>query len=149
MAVLTVELKEPPKLSERAWLIQEVEGKARGENVRIQTIAVIRDDKIGLYTEVLGPALGVPGFKIPLMLEHSVDEAYDLAAMTRENAWAKNIQGEVREKSTLVEDWIRQSEEDARILKNQSTFGLGGSVQRNGYSRMAARLNKEKAENGY
>lgn len=126
--VLTCRTQEP------CWGITErvIDG------VRYQIVAVIREDDIA---ECWIPMPNLPGareFDIFCGLEHSVAEARDWADSMREDTTWHDFLAEEAEKSTLFKRFREQVENDALIVRNRSTFGPGGKVQRNGFSHQNA-----------
>jgi hypothetical protein len=106
---------------------------------RYQLIIVNRNDELAEYREDMGPAAGftAPEFNILAMWEHSVAELREMADLNRDDYWTKRT-AEIQAESTLIDDWIDQSEERREIVQNRSTFGPGYRKQRNGFDRQAA-----------
>ena len=107
----------------------------------VQAIYVIRDDTIAEWTQDLGPAadyeriqpMFIPGFG-----DDTVAEVQALAEKNRHDTYWANRVDEMLAGSTLVEDHLRQYEQQHALIHNRSQFGPGGSAQRNGYPRKAA-----------
>jgi len=106
----------------------------------IQKVFVIRDDTISKYETDFGSADDyelVTPYLAPSSGENSVAALQYMAERNREDTyWQKRAQ-EQQAESTLIEDHIRQWEQIHEIIRNRSTFGKGGHVQRNGYSSVA------------
>ncbi len=108
----------------------------------IQAIYVIRDDTIAEYTQDLGPVsdyeriqpMFIPGFG-----DDTVAQVQELAEKNRHDEYWANRVDEMLAESTLVKDHLQQLEQNREIVLNRSRFGLGGSTQRNGYPRKAAK----------
>ena len=149
MSDLIVSLESPPHADEKAWGIAEFNAMGPGGHAfhRYQQIKVTRNDHEARWVEDLGPAdqYGDAGFVIPSFFEHSVGELRDMALEMRESTRGQEKRREMAAESTLWEDFEREYEEDVKLLRNASTFGPGGSIQRNGYSRLTAMENKRRA----
>lgn len=77
--------------------------------------------------------------------EHTVGELRYAADMTRDDDFGAQLLNEQVKSSTLIEDYWDLLAEDQQLVKNRSTFGPGGVVQRNGYSNEAARIQQSRA----
>lgn len=149
MSDLIVSLEAPPHADEKAWGIAEFNAIEPNGHAwhRYQRITVVRNDCEARWVEDLGPAdqYHDAGFVIPSFFEMSVGELRDMALEMRESTRGAEKRREMSAESTLWQDFERQYDEDSKLLRNASTFGPGGVVQRNGYSRLTATENKRKA----
>lgn len=100
---------------------------------RFQIIAVNRGDKIAECWVPLPLIHGQREFDLFCAFEHSVGEARDWADEMREDKHWDNVLAEEAANSTLFKRFWQQVENDAAIVKNRSTFGPGGKIQRNGW----------------
>lgn len=108
---------------------------------RYQIVTVVRDDKLAEWWKDLGPAerFTAPEFEVPSFFEHSVAELREIATQQRERDtyWGDFMAAQAAD-STLISDFLNRVEENWKLIYNQSTFGPGGHVQRNGFPRKAA-----------
>lgn len=128
--------------NEKAWEIRELilVRPPDFQRHRYQIIVVNRDDKLCEWWHDLGPANGFKGPEFGMLscFEYSVAELRDIAASKRDDTSWVTFMAEQREESTLIADFLNQTEEHWRLIYNQSTFGPGGHTQRNGFPRKAA-----------
>ena len=108
---------------------------------RWQVLFVNRADAIAEHWIDLGPAenFKAPELNIPLLWEHSVAEAQDIATRERlgSDHWQKFL-AERQAASTLIPDFLEQKAERWKVINNQSVFGPGVTKPRNGFSKRAA-----------
>lgn len=88
-----------------------------------------------------------PYFQLVLM-EHTVAECRYMATEARADDFAAKLLQQRIDESDLFERAARVIDEDRYLVKNRSTFGGGVTVQRNGYSALAAREQLRRM-NGY
>ena len=103
----------------------------------LQKVFVIRSDAIAKYITDFGPALafdGVTPLLIPSFGENSVAQLQEIAEKHRHNDYWTKRREEMLAESTLIEDAIRQHEQDREMIRQRSVLGPGINVQRNGYS---------------
>ena len=115
---------------EPCWSLEELNVRGR----RYQIIVVNRADHLTACYRDFGTAL-TREFAWLCGFDHSVGEAMDWAEEQRDDDYWDKFLVEKEQTSTLVTDFREQAEKDVYIVKNRSTFGPGGKVQRNGYSR--------------
>ncbi len=108
----------------------------------IQAVYVVRGDTIAEWTHDFGPAENfdrIQGLLMPSQGENTVAQLQEHADKNREDQYWANRADEMLSESTLVEDHIRQIDQNRGIILNKSTFGRGGHYERNGYPRAAAK----------
>ena len=126
---------------------------------RYQVILLPVADRIYSFWTDLGPAENfklvvdgteyrTPPYQQIVLLEHDVAECMFMAEHGRNDDFAIKLLNEQTQASTLFEDYARLIEEDMYLVKNRSTFGYGGSIQRNGFSAEGARTQRERNGNG-
>ena len=76
--------------------------------------------------------------------EHTVAELRFYAARDRGDDWAIQMLHEQTQTSSIITDYWDLLAEDRQLVRNRSTFGPGGVIQRNGFSNLAARGQREK-----
>lgn len=84
-----------------------------------------------------------PAFQQIILEAHTVAECRDMADDGRNDDWAVRMLHEQTQQSTVIEDWRQIVENDLPLIRNASTFGPAGKVERNGYSRAGARRQLE------
>ncbi|MEE8457514.1 MAG: hypothetical protein V3S28_05650 [Acidimicrobiia bacterium] len=146
-------------MNDPVYIIQE--GNALGfggtEDHRWQVLFMPAGDHVTAFYTDLGLAKGyriqvgdmsypTPPFHQPIMLEHTVAECLDMAEQGRNDGTAAQMLHEQTNESDIISRYWQVMEEDRRLVRNRSTFGPGGAIQRNGYSNEAARLQKERLE---
>lgn len=99
--------------------------------------------------EVAGESYRVPPYFQLILMEHTVAECRYMADHNRQDDYAVRLLHEQVNESDLFERYARLIEEDMYLVKNRSTFGAGGFTQRNGYSALAAREQRERITHGY
>jgi len=109
----------------------------------IQAFYVVRGDTIAEYATDLGPEEDYERIQ-PMMIpspngENTVAQLQEFAEKNRQDEYWANRVDEMLAESTLVEDHLRQFEQQRALIHNRSQFGPGGAHQRNGYPRRAAR----------
>lgn len=128
--------------NEKVWRLAEVNlvRAPHHQRHRYQIIMVNRDGTLCEHWTDMGPSKNFTAneFVFPLMWEHSVEEALDMAEDKRNSDRWKRFLEEKAGESTLIQDAIKQVEERHRIINNRSSFGPGVSKQRNGFSKRAA-----------
>ncbi len=103
-----------------------------------EVVRVIRGDEKAEYLLDLGPAElyeHVPPHMIPSFGENKVGKVMEMLERHRFDTHWVNRSEEMLAESTLIADAIRQNEQMHEIIRNRSSFGPGGHIQRNGYSR--------------
>ena len=108
---------------------------------RVQAVYVVRGDTIAEYMTDLGPSMlfqRVTQIKLLAFGEESVGELMDEADRTRYDDYAEKLRQEVKESSTLIQDFVEEKERNWKIIRNQSVFGPGITRQRNGFDIRAA-----------
>lgn len=85
-----------------------------------------------------------PPYLQPVLLEHTVGECIYMAEHARMDDFAAKLLHTQVKESTLFEQYRRLIEEDMNLVKNRSSFGPYARVERNGYSRVAARQQQER-----
>lgn len=124
---------------ERAWMLTELVQVVHGlpGYRRIQHLFLVRGDEIVVQDRDLGDAstFTAPEFRLPSFNEHTAGELWDIADFNRDrDAWFRNRMREIQGESTLTQDWLNWIEARVKLVNNQSVFGPGMSVQRNGFS---------------
>lgn len=114
----------------------------------VQTVKVVRGDRLAQHTTDYGPAEDfkhIPPLFIPSFGDDTVAQLQEMAEHHRHDLrWVKRRE-EMLAESTLLDDIIRQTEEDREWIANRSKFGPSISVQRNVYPRSVVRRRlKEK-----
>ena len=104
---------------------------------RYQIILVNRGDRIAEWWYDLGPsfAFTVEQFTFPMLWEHTVAEAQEIAEIKRHDDFWQRFLAEKKSESTLLLDAVEQRDEHRKVIANRSVFGPGGHKQRNGFSR--------------
>lgn len=126
---------------------------------RYQVMLMPNGNVISAFWTDLGPAsdflMDVNGEKHPMppymqlvLMEHSVAECRYMAQAARADDFAAQLLQQRIDESDLFAKAAQVIEEDLYLVKNRSTFGRGGMVQRNGYSALAAR-EQHRRMNGY
>lgn len=110
------------------------------QNRRYQIILVNRNDQIAEWWYDLGPSWSFAAnqFTFPMLWEHTVAEAQDIAEAKRHDTYWQDFLKEKQAESTLLDDWQTQREERHKIIHNRSVFGPGGHKQRDGFPLRAA-----------
>ena len=125
------------KEDERAWSLRErnLVRPPTHQWHRYQIITVVRDDHLAEWWHDLGPAeqFKGPEIEVPSLGEHSVAELREIADGYRNRTDWISFAAEQRAESTLIADFLTQTEENWKIINNQSVFGPGGQIQRNGF----------------
>ena len=128
---------------EKAWALHEVNlGTDYEGRHRVQIIYVNRGDRLARWVQRLGPAsqFTAPQLSIPALWEHTVAELQAMAEEERlgSDYWRKYLL-EKQAGSTLITDFLDMKEVAWKQIRNQSVFGPGVSVQRDTFSRAAAK----------
>lgn len=108
----------------------------------VQTVSVVRGDRIAHWETDFGPAEDfdeIPPLLIPSFGDDSVGQLQELAERHRHDLkWALRRKERLAQ-STLIAGILRQVEENQEWIANRSQFGPGISVQRNAYDSTVAR----------
>jgi hypothetical protein len=118
---------------------RQVPGKGRRW---LQAVYVVRGDTIAEWTHDFGPVENferIQGLLMPSQGENTVAQLQEHADKNREDQYWANRADEMLSESTLIEDHIRQIDQNRGIIQNKSTFGRSGHFERNGYPRAAAK----------
>lgn len=124
-------------------------GPGKGDH-RYQVLFIPRDDHMAGFWTDLGPksdfkmmvgeeTFFAPPYFQPVLQCHTVAECRHMAEDARMDDYAARLLQASVDESTLFARYQALIENDLRLVKNQSTFGSGVRVQRDGYSRMEAR----------
>tara|TARA_R110000744_G_scaffold323460_1_gene429355 strand:+ start:58 stop:462 length:405 start_codon:yes stop_codon:yes gene_type:complete len=99
---------------------------------RRQFIHVIRDDKRAVWSQDLGNAdsFHAPPFRIPSLMEHTVEELREIADQLRESKQGANRIQELSEASTMLEDAIEQAEQRTLEMRRATVSGPSITVER-------------------
>ena|GEM_PF-3581882 len=124
---------------EKAWEITELDRVVPGlpGYRRIQSLYVIRGDEMAVLERDLGDARSftAPEFRCLSFMVHTAGELWDMADFNRDrDEWFRQRLREIDGESTLTADWLKFLEERYKRVRNQSQFGPGGAIQRNGFS---------------
>ena len=143
MAKYTTDYLDP---NEPCHGLREYNRKLSGPNGseewhRVQAVYVVRDlpeggDAIAEYVTDMGSAWlweHAPEIQMLATGEVSVAEWQYLAERDRNDSYGLKLKEELRESSTLIQDFLQEKEENWKRIKNQSQFGPKHSKQRNGY----------------
>jgi|TARA_R110000751_G_scaffold20837_2_gene60607 hypothetical protein len=99
---------------------------------RRQFIHVIRDDRRAVWSQDLGNAdsFHAPPFRIPSLMEHTVEELREIADQLRESKQGANRIQELSEASTMLEDAIEQAEQRTLEMRRATVSGPSITVER-------------------
>ena len=102
---------------------------------RWQIVGVERGGSMAFWTRDLGAAAAfrTPEFRIVVLWEHTFAEVLDMAE--RQRTYDDSLQEFIKDsrgRSTLIKDFLDQTEQDAKLVRRQSVFGPGVRRQRNG-----------------
>lgn len=146
-------------MNDPVYIIQE--GNAIGpggtEDHRWQVLFMPAGDHVTAFYTDLGLASGhriqvddvfypTPPFHQPILLQHTVGECIDMAEQGRNDDYAVKMLHEQTNESDIIARYWQVMEEDRQLVRNISTFGPGGAIQRNGFSNEGARLQKARLE---
>lgn len=146
-------------MNDPVYIIQE--GNALGpggtEDHRWQVLFMPAGDHVTAFYTDLGLASGyrihvddasypTPPFHQPILLQHTVGECIDMAEQGRNDDYAVKMLHEQTNESDIIARYWQVMEEDRQLVRNISTFGPGGAIQRNGFSNEGARLQKAHLE---
>lgn len=146
-------------MNDPVYIIQE--GNALGpggtEDHRWQVLFMPAGDHVTAFYTDLGLASGhriavddatypTPPFHQPILLEHTVGECLAMAEEGRDDDFAVKMLHEQTNESDIIDRYWQVMEEDRRLVRNRSTFGPGGMIQRNGYSNEGAKLQKARLD---
>ena len=126
-------------LQEVDRLIAYPDGSTRSR--RIQAVYVVRGDCIAEYATDLGPSenfRNVMQLKLLSMGDDTVGECMEEAERSRLDTFERELRAEVVGTSTLIQDFIREKEENIERINNRSHFGPKHTKQRNGFDKRAA-----------
>lgn len=117
-------------------------GWAEDQSIRMmEQIFVYRNDAIAKYEQDWGLASGygyVPPMMVPSFGAEKVGFLREMGqAHIHDTRWARRMR-EMKEASTMFKDAIKAEEQRHLVIQNLSSFGPGGSFQRNGYSHETA-----------
>ena len=104
---------------------------------RLQIILVVRGDTIAAFKRILGPASDFPNrgplaIMSPFGLE-TVGQCVDEAERSRDDTFERELRKEVAGTSTLIQDAIKEAEENRARIANRSVMGPSHRVQRNDF----------------
>jgi len=146
-------------LDEPVYLVQESNAIADdGSEHRFQVLFVpVNGEFISTFLTDMGPAANytmtvddtvypTPPYQQPILMEHTVAECRDMADDFRDDDFAVQLLHNQTNESDIIARYWAMIEEDRSIVKNKSTFGPGGHIQRNSFSDSGARLQKERLE---
>ena len=147
---------------DRVMAVQETYGmnKAGTGDHRYQILFMPMGDTISAFWTDLGPASNfkmkvddseyqVPPYFQLVLMEHTVAECQHMAESGRHDEFAVQLLHTQVNESDIFDKYQRVIEEDRYIVKNRSTFGVGGKTQRAGYSGITARLRHERLNAGW
>lgn len=125
--------------NERVWRLSEM-NFTRAPSYqprRYQIILVNRNDRIAEWWYDLGPSIAFTAsqFTFPMLWEHTVAEAQEMAETKRHDDYWLKFLAEKKSESTLLIDAAEQRDEHRKVIANQSVFGPGGHKQRDGFYR--------------
>lgn len=124
-------------------LVTKVAVPNQGEQwTRVQSIGVIRNGLPAEWRKVLGHWTefhGRPEFRVPLAEAHTVGEAMDIAEALREPKHERMEEVSEDWEDRAADEWGEQLDQSARLVRNRSTYGRQGFIQRNGWSHYAAK----------
>ncbi len=129
--------------SEPCYGLFEGAKMVRGQLRWVQDVKVIREDRqVVVRLKDFGPAEDyerVTPMYMPSFGDDTVAQLQEFADKNREDAyWAKR-RDEMLAESTLIEDHVRQVQQDWLEVRNRSTMGPHLTVQRNAYSQSVVR----------
>ena len=144
--------------NEPALNLQEgyaVNREGQDHRYQVVTVAALSGQALAAFWWDLGPSedftLTIDDETYPLNpyhqwaeWEHSVAELRFAADMTRDDDFGAQLLHEQVQSSRIIERYWELLEEDKQLVTNRSTFGPGGSIQRNGYSHAGARRQQDK-----
>lgn len=146
-AVLVISPDEP------CWGLREVDEMVPQPNGsvqrrRVQSVRVIRNDRPAVYKTDLGPAedfVDCIEQEFISLGDDTVGEMMEMAEKDRyDDHWQKRRK-EIAEGSTLIKDYMQQTEARWKTARNQSVFGPGYTRQRNGFPMEATRALERRA----
>lgn len=148
--LFTVDEDEPVYFLQEGYALNP----AGTDDHRYQVLLMPRGNVIATFWWDLGPAedflmvvdgesYRAPPYQQPILLEHKVAECRHMAEAGRMDDFSVQLLHSQVNESTLFEEYARLIEEDMYLVRNRSTFGPGGHIQRNGYSPTGARRQQE------
>lgn len=116
----------------------------------MQQVRVVRGDNLAYHLTDYGPEEDyedVQPLVMPSFGDDTVAQLREFADKNREDRYWANRSREMMAESTLIEDHIRQIEQDRLTIKNRSVFGSGVVVERNGWPQNYAWSRIKEARN--
>jgi hypothetical protein len=105
---IVIPTSEPLKYREYAWYLKEYDELVNGTLSRVQSISVVRNDKLVEFDRVLGPSSkfeGVSDIFIFGGFEETVDALMNYALVLREDTRLAELIDEQNDNSTLIQDY--------------------------------------------